>query len=53
MVDLNEEVLKEHLRFPEFFDPTPQYDYPVSTTNIWRRGPYPHLDPDGNLIIAR
>lgn len=48
-VELNEEVCKEHLRVPGYFEPTPQYDkYIIDDFRI--RGPYPHLDDNGKMV---
>jgi hypothetical protein len=40
--------VKEHLRFPGYFEPTPEYDMP-GTSNWQRRwsGPWPHYDDEG------
>jgi L-alanine-DL-glutamate epimerase-like enolase superfamily enzyme len=47
-VELNEQAIKEHLRFPGYFEPTPQFDFPV-TSGFQRRwsGPWPHFDEEG------
>ena len=47
-VELNEQVVKEHLRFPGYFEPTPQYDFPGSSgfQRQWS-GPWPHYDEEG------
>ncbi len=47
-VELNDDVVKEHLRFPQYFEPTPQFDFPV-TSGFQRRwsGPWPHYDEEG------
>lgn len=53
-IELNEEVVKEHLRKPNYavpggyFEPTPMYDTPLIGGHP--RGPYPHLDAEGNLV---
>ena len=45
-VELNEEAIKEHLRSPGYFEPTPMYDEII--TSGWRRtGPWPHFDEEG------
>ena len=49
-VTLNDDVVKEHLRYPGFFEPTSQFDFPLVSYGIWKRGKYPHLDGDGNLV---
>ena len=48
-VTLNDDVVKEHLRYPGYFEPTPQFDFPVVSFGIWSRGPYPHLVEDGTV----
>ena len=48
-VELNDDVVKEHLRYPGYFEPTPQFDEPLVSYGIWKRGPYPHLE-DGKLV---
>jgi L-alanine-DL-glutamate epimerase-like enolase superfamily enzyme len=46
-VELNEEVVRKHLREPGYFEPTPMYDQVI--TSGWRRtGPWPHYDEEGN-----
>jgi hypothetical protein len=47
-VELNEQIVKEHLRFPGYFEPTPQYDFPGSSgfQRQWS-GPWPHFDEEG------
>jgi L-alanine-DL-glutamate epimerase-like enolase superfamily enzyme len=47
-LELNDDVVKEHLRFKGYFEPTPQYDFPG--TSGWQRkwsGPWPHYDEEG------
>jgi len=51
-VTLNDDVVKEHLRYPGYFEPTPQFDFPVVSFGIWERGPYPHVTEDGTLRNA-
>ncbi|MCC6862371.1 MAG: mandelate racemase/muconate lactonizing enzyme family protein [Bryobacterales bacterium] len=51
-VTLNDDVVKEHLRYPGYFEPTPQFDFPVVSFGIWERGPYPHITEDGTLRNA-
>lgn len=48
-VELNEAVVKGHLRFPGYFEPTPECDFP-GTSGYQRRwaGPWPHYDEEGN-----
>ena len=48
-VELNEEVVKEHLRYPGYFEPTPMYDDFV-ISGFRRVGPWPHYDEDGNYV---
>ena len=48
-VTLNDDVMKEHLRYPGYFEPTPEFDKPVVSFGIWERGPYPHLQEDGTI----
>lgn len=51
-VELNEEVVKQHLRIPGYFEPTPQYDkYILDDFRIG--GPYPHLDEHGKPVVSR
>jgi len=48
-VELNEAVVKEHLRYPGYFEPTPMFnDFIVS--GFRRVGPWPHYDEDGNYV---
>ena len=44
-VELNEAVVKEHLRVPGYFDPTTKWD--DSLTGRGRGGPWPHFNVDG------
>lgn len=45
-VELNEEVVKQHLREPGYFEPTPFWNKMM--TSGWRRnGPWPHFDEEG------
>jgi len=46
-VELNEEVVKQHLRYPGYFEPTPMYDEFI-VSGFRRVGPWPHYDEDGN-----
>lgn len=51
-VELNEEVVKQHLRIPGYFEPTPQFDkYILDDFRIG--GPYPHLDEYGKPVVSR
>ncbi len=45
-VELNESVIREHLRYPGYFEPTPMYDEPI-VSGFRRAGPWPHYDEDG------
>ncbi|MEK7409728.1 MAG: mandelate racemase/muconate lactonizing enzyme family protein [Acidobacteriota bacterium] len=49
-VELNEQVVKEHIRKGGYFEPTPQYDDPI-LDRFRRGGPYPHLDEHGKLVV--
>ncbi len=51
-VELNEAVIKEHLRHPGYFEPTKEFDFPLATFGIAERGPYPHITQDGTLRNA-
>ncbi len=48
-VELNEGVIKEHIRKGGYFLPTPQYDDPI-LDRFRQGGPYPHLDENGNPV---
>ncbi len=48
-IELNEDVVKEHLRTPGYFEPTPEFDKYI-LDDFRRGGPYPHLDEHGNLV---
>ncbi len=50
-LELNEEVCRQHLRIPGYFEPTPQYDKYI-LDDFRRGGPYPHLDGEGKPIIG-
>jgi len=50
-VELNEEVVKQHLRYPGYFEPTPMYDDFI-VSGFRRVGPWPHYDEDGNYVNA-
>ena len=51
-VELNEEVVKEHIRKGGYFVPTPQYDDYI-LDRFRQGGPYPHLDENGKPVISR
>lgn len=48
-VELNESVVKEHLRMPGYFEPTTMYDQPI-VAGRGPRGPWPHFDVDGKWV---
>lgn len=48
-VELNEAVVKEHLRVPGYFEPTTMYDQPI-VCGIGPRGPWPHFNVDGEWV---
>jgi L-alanine-DL-glutamate epimerase-like enolase superfamily enzyme len=50
-VELNEDVCREHLRVPGYFEPTPQFDRYI-LDEFRTGGPYPHLDDNGKLVNA-
>ena len=51
-VELNEAVVKEHIRKGGYFEPTPQFDdYILDRFRIG--GPYPHLDEHGKPVVSR
>jgi L-alanine-DL-glutamate epimerase-like enolase superfamily enzyme len=51
-IELNEPVIKEHIRKGGYFLPTPQYDdYIIDRFRIG--GPYPHLDENGKPVVSR
>jgi L-alanine-DL-glutamate epimerase-like enolase superfamily enzyme len=51
-IELNEAVIKEHIRKGGYFEPTPQYDdYILDRFRIG--GPYPHLDENGKPVVSR
>jgi L-alanine-DL-glutamate epimerase-like enolase superfamily enzyme len=45
-IELNEPVIKEHLRYPGYFEPTPMYDDFI-VSGFRRVGPWPHFGEDG------
>jgi hypothetical protein len=45
-VELNEEVVKEHLRIPGYFEPTTMYNDPI-TAGPRPHGPWPHFNTEG------
>lgn len=50
-VELNEAVVKEHLRYPGYFEPTPMYDEPILARPPGvPRGPWPHYNVDGKWV---
>ena len=47
-VELNEAVVKEHLRYPEYFPPSTMFDrWSYTLGPIVPRGPWPHNKADG------
>jgi len=51
-LELNEPVVKEHLRYPEYFASSAMYDrYVVGP--IVPRGPWPHTKADGTWCVCR
>jgi L-alanine-DL-glutamate epimerase-like enolase superfamily enzyme len=48
-VELNDEVVKQHLRYPGYFEPTPMYDDFI-VSEFRRVGPWPHYDEEGNYV---
>lgn len=51
-IELNDDVVKQHLRIPGYFEPTPEFDkYILDDFRIG--GPYPHIDEHGNLVNTR
>ncbi len=49
-VELNEAVIKEHLRYPGYFEPTPEFDHYITTPWMTYPGPWPHLDENGKMV---
>lgn len=47
-LELNEAVVKEHLRYPGYFDPNFKWDASLPTG-----GPWPHFDVDGKWVNER
>jgi L-alanine-DL-glutamate epimerase-like enolase superfamily enzyme len=52
-VELNEAVVKEHLRYPGYFEPTPEFDNYITTPWMSSPGPWPHLDENGKMVNTR
>ncbi|NWF84303.1 MAG: mandelate racemase/muconate lactonizing enzyme family protein [Bryobacteraceae bacterium] len=50
-LELNEAVIKQHIRKGGYFEPTPQYDDFI-LDRFRRGGPYPHLDENGKLVTS-
>jgi L-alanine-DL-glutamate epimerase-like enolase superfamily enzyme len=50
-VELNEPVVREHLRYPGYFEPTPLFDDFI-VSGFRRVGPWPHYDEDGRWVNA-
>lgn len=51
-VELNEAVVKEHIRKGGYFAPTPQYDDFI-LDRFRQGGPYPHVDEHGKPVVSR
>ncbi|MGQ9635733.1 MAG: mandelate racemase/muconate lactonizing enzyme family protein [Bryobacteraceae bacterium] len=51
-VELNEEVVKKHLRIPGYFEPTPEFDKLI-VDDYRLGGPYWHYDEDGKLVYSQ
>jgi hypothetical protein len=47
-VELNEAVVKEHLRYPGYFEPNFKWDPSLPTGGAW-----PHFDVDGKWVNER
>ena len=45
-IELNDEVVKEHLRRPGYFEPTPMFDDPI-VSGFRPGGAWPHFDENG------
>jgi hypothetical protein len=45
-LDLNDATLKEHLRRPGYFEPTPMFDDFI-VSGYRTGGPWPHFDEEG------
>ena len=50
-VGLNEDVVKEHLQYLGYFEPTPMFD-DFSVSGFRKVGPWPHFDKDGKHVDA-
>lgn len=50
-VELDEDVVKEHLRYPGYFEPTPMFDEFI-VSGFRRVGPWPHYNEDGEYVNA-
>lgn len=50
-IELNEPVIKEHLRFPGYFEPTTEWDKVLARPAGATVG-YPHFDEDGNWVTG-
>jgi L-alanine-DL-glutamate epimerase-like enolase superfamily enzyme len=51
-VELNEQVVKEHIRKGGYFAPAPQYDDYI-LDHFRTGGPYPHVDEYGKPVVSR
>ncbi len=45
-LELNDEVVQQHLRRPGYFEPTPMFDDPI-VSGFRPGGPWPHYDEEG------
>jgi hypothetical protein len=50
-IELNADVIRQHIRKGGYFEPTPQYDDILD--RFRRNGPYPHLDENGRPVVSR
>ena len=48
-IELNDDVVKQHLRTPGYFEPTPEFDKYI-LDEFRRGGPYPHINEHGKLV---
>jgi L-alanine-DL-glutamate epimerase-like enolase superfamily enzyme len=51
-LDLNEAVIKEHLRYPGYFEPTTEWDKILARPQAISEG-YPHFDENGKWVTER
>ncbi len=50
-IELNEPVVKEHLRYPGYFEPTTDWDRATATPP--RVGGYPHFNENGEWVTSQ